>query len=68
MNANKVFGNLGVNVNAGGNRMRKRSDINNVVVTDFIIRDLYTVQNGRAKDPVYTLNEQGVNPCTVQQN
>ncbi|TWI86837.1 TonB-linked SusC/RagA family outer membrane protein [Chitinophaga japonensis] len=61
VNANKTFGDLGVNINAGGNRMRKRSDINNVVVTDFIIRDLYTVQNGRAKDPVYTLTEQGVN-------
>lgn len=61
VNANKEFGELGINVNAGGNRMRKRSDINNVVVTDFIIRGLYTVQNGRAKDPVYSLIEQGVN-------
>ncbi|AXY75381.1 SusC/RagA family TonB-linked outer membrane protein [Paraflavitalea soli] len=61
VNANKEFGDLGINVNAGGNQMRKRSDINNVVVTDFIIRGLYTVQNGRAKDPVYTLIEQGVN-------
>jgi TonB-linked SusC/RagA family outer membrane protein len=61
VNADKKFGNLGLNINAGGNRMRKRSDINNVVVTDFIIRGLYTVQNGRAKDPVYTLTEQGVN-------
>lgn len=61
VNAVKEFGALGINVNAGGNQMRKRSDINNVVVTDFIIRGLYTVQNGRAKDPVYTLIEQGVN-------
>jgi TonB-linked outer membrane protein, SusC/RagA family len=61
INATKKFGNLDVNFNGGGNQMRKRSDINNVVVTDFIIRDLYTVQNGRAKDPVYTLIEQGVN-------
>lgn len=61
VNANRKFGNLEMNVNAGGNRMRKRSDINNVVVTDFVIRGLYTVQNGRAKDPVYTLTEQGVN-------
>lgn len=61
VNANKQFGDLGVNVNAGGNRMRKRSDINYVQVTDFIIRGLYTVQNGRGKDPIYTLIEQGVN-------
>jgi len=31
------------------------------VVTDFFVRGLYTVQNGRAKDPIYTLIEQGVN-------
>jgi TonB-linked SusC/RagA family outer membrane protein len=61
LNANKEFGDLGLTVNAGGNRMRKRSDVNYVQVTDFIIRGLYTVQNGRAKDPVYTLTEQGVN-------
>jgi TonB-linked SusC/RagA family outer membrane protein len=61
VNANRKFGDLEVNVNGGGNRMRKRSDINNVQVTDFVIRGLYTVQNGRGKDPVYTLTEQGVN-------
>jgi TonB-linked SusC/RagA family outer membrane protein len=61
VNANKKFGKLDITINAGGNRMRKRSDINNVQVTDFVIRGLYTVQNGRAKDPVYTLMEQGVN-------
>jgi TonB-linked SusC/RagA family outer membrane protein len=61
VNANKKFGNVEVNLNAGGNRMRKRTDANNVVVTDFITRGIYTVQNGRSKDPVYTLIEQGVN-------
>ncbi|HVU94281.1 MAG TPA: SusC/RagA family TonB-linked outer membrane protein [Puia sp.] len=61
LNANKKFGDLEVNWNGGGNRMRRRIDVNNVQVTDFIIRGLYTVQNGRAKDPVYTLSQQGVN-------
>lgn len=61
INANKKFGAVEINVNAGGNRMRKRSDVNNVVVTDFITRGIYAVQNGRSKDPVYTLIEQGVN-------
>ncbi|MCF6407782.1 SusC/RagA family TonB-linked outer membrane protein [Chitinophaga filiformis] len=61
VNANKKFGVVEVNLNAGGNRMRKRTDVNNVVVTDFITRGIYTVQNGRSKDPVYTLIEQGVN-------
>ena len=41
--------------------MRQQSDINNVQVTDFVIRDLYTVQNGRAKNPIYTLDQKRVN-------
>jgi TonB-linked SusC/RagA family outer membrane protein len=61
VNASKSFGEFDVSLTGGGNQMRRRSDINNVQVTDFIIRGLYTVQNGRAKDPVYTLIQQGVN-------
>lgn len=59
--ATREFGDFGVNVNFGGNQMRRRSDLNSVQVTDFIIRDLYTVQNGRGKDPTYDLIERGVN-------
>lgn len=61
INANKSFGDIDVTLTGGGNQMRKRSEINNVQVTDFIIRGLYTVQNGRGKDPVYTLEQRGVN-------
>lgn len=61
INATKKFGDLGVNVNFGGNHMQRRSDLNSVQVTDFVVRDLYTVQNGRAKDPLYDLNERAVN-------
>ncbi|MEO8403984.1 MAG: SusC/RagA family TonB-linked outer membrane protein, partial [Chitinophagaceae bacterium] len=61
VSANKEFGNFGVTLTGGGNQLRRRSDINNVVVTDFIIRGLYTVQNGRAKDPTYSLSQYGVN-------
>lgn len=61
VSANKEFGNLGATLTVGGNQMRKRADINNVQVTDFSIRGLYSVQYGRAKDPVYSLIEQGVN-------
>src|SRR5205085_8583186 len=32
-----------------------------VQVTDFVVKGLYTVQNGRAKNPVYTLAEKGIN-------
>ena len=59
--AAKDFNDFGVNVNLGGNQMRRRMDLNSVQVTDFVVQDLYTVQNGRAKDPLYDLNERGVN-------
>ena len=61
VNATKSFGNFEATLTGGGNQMRKRLDVNNVQVTDFIIRGLYTVQNGRGKDPVYTLEQRGVN-------
>ncbi|WP_121357422.1 SusC/RagA family TonB-linked outer membrane protein [Flavisolibacter nicotianae] len=59
--ANKSFGSLDVNVTFGGNQMRRRFDVNNVQVTDFVVRGVYAVQNGRAKNPVYDINERGVN-------
>jgi len=61
VSATKSFGKFDVNLTGGGNQMRRTNDINNVQVTDFVIRGLYTVQNGRAKDPQYTLTKQGVN-------
>jgi TonB-linked SusC/RagA family outer membrane protein len=61
VSATKSFGPFDVNVTAGGNEMRRRFDVNNVQVTDFVVRGLYTVQNGRAKNPVYDINERGVN-------
>lgn len=57
----KEFGAFGVNVTAGGTQMKRRSDLNSVQVTDFVVRGLYTVQNGRAKDPLYDLSERAVN-------
>ena len=59
--ANKTFGDIDVTLTVGGNEMRRRTDINNVQVTDFVVKGLYTVQNGRAKNPVYALDEKGVN-------
>jgi outer membrane receptor protein involved in Fe transport len=57
----REFGDFGANLTVGGNQMRRRSDLNSVQVTDFIVRGLYTVQNGRAKDPLYDLSQRGVN-------
>lgn len=59
--ASKSFNKIDVTLTAGGNQRRNRLDVNNVQVTDFVVRDLYTVQNGRAKNPVYTLSELGIN-------
>ena len=61
VSAIKKFGDIGLNATFGGNQMRRRSDLNSVQVTDFIVKGLYTVQNGRAKDPIYDLQERGVN-------
>jgi TonB-linked SusC/RagA family outer membrane protein len=61
LSATREFGDIGVNLTLGGNQMTRRSDLNSVQVTDFVVRDLYTVQNGRAKDPFYDLSELAVN-------
>lgn len=61
ISATQEFGDIGLNLTVGGNQMSQRSDLNSVQVTDFVVRDLYTVQNGRAKDPFYSLNEYAVN-------
>ncbi len=59
--ATKKFGDFGLDVNVGGNQMYRRSDLNSTLVQDFVVRDLYTVQNGRVKDPIYGLSERKVN-------
>ena len=61
ISAYQDFSDFGVGINLGGNRMYRRSDRNFVQVTDFVVRDLYTVQNGRVKEPIYELRERGVN-------
>lgn len=61
LNATRSFGDFDLTVTAGGNQMRQRVDVNNVQVTDFVVRGLYTVQNGRAKNPIYDVSERGVN-------
>src|SRR5690554_1751560 len=41
--------------------MYRRMDRNNTLVNDFIVRDLYTIMNGRVKDPIYEISERQVN-------
>jgi TonB-linked SusC/RagA family outer membrane protein len=57
----RTFGDFGLDFNVGGNQMYRRGDLNSVQVTDFVVRDLYTVANGRVKDPFYILTERAVN-------
>ncbi len=59
--ADRKFGKIGVNLTAGGNQRYVRNDLNSVLVNDFVVRDLYTPQNGRVKDPIYGLSEKKVN-------
>ncbi|MCP9768372.1 SusC/RagA family TonB-linked outer membrane protein [Lacihabitans sp. LS3-19] len=61
LSASKVFGDFGLDVNLGGNQMSRRADLNSAQVTDFVVRDLYTIANGRVKDPYYDLQERAVN-------
>lgn len=61
VSATREFGEFDANLTVGGNTMYRRSDLNSVQVTDFVVRDLYTVQNGRVKDPFYDLSERKVN-------
>lgn len=61
ISADRSFGAFDVNATVGGNRMHRRTDNNWVQVTDFVVKGLYTVQNGRAKNPIYSIDEKGVN-------
>ncbi len=59
--ANQTVGDFGFDLTAGGNQRYERMDYNSVAVTDFIQPGLYTVMNGRVKDPLYSLTEKKVN-------
>ncbi|WP_223834203.1 SusC/RagA family TonB-linked outer membrane protein [Spirosoma profusum] len=59
--ANRTFGPIGVNLNAGGNQMYRRISRHNVFVQDFYTRGLYTIGNGRQRDATYEFSERQVN-------
>lgn len=59
--ANKEFGDIKVDLTFGGNQRYVRMDYNSVAVRDFVIPELYTVMNGRVKDPLYSLSERQIN-------
>lgn len=61
LGGNHTFGNIGVDVTLGGNQRFVRMDYNSVTVQDFVQPGLYTVMNGRVKNPLYSLSERKIN-------
>jgi TonB-linked SusC/RagA family outer membrane protein len=59
--ATKKFGDIGVDVSLGGNTTRNKGDSYGTNVTNFFIRDLYTVANGQTKNPYYGYSQMRVN-------
>ncbi len=59
--ANRQFGEIGVVLNAGGNQMYRRNDINTELGENFFTRGLYTIGNASKVTPNYTISERQVN-------
>lgn len=57
----KKFGSFGVNATFGGNAMHTIYKSIGVDVTNFYIRDLYTILNGQTKSPTQGFSEKEVN-------
>ncbi len=58
---NKTFGNFGIDVTLGGNQMQQVYDNIGTSVTNFYVRDLYTIGNGQTKNPFYNYSKKSVN-------
>ncbi|UHG92876.1 SusC/RagA family TonB-linked outer membrane protein [Spirosoma oryzicola] len=61
LGGNRTFGKFGLDVTLGGNARYARNDYNSVTVQDFVTPGLYTVANGRVKNPIYVLAEKKIN-------
>jgi TonB-linked SusC/RagA family outer membrane protein len=59
--ADKKFGAFGVNATFGGNTMKQVYQSITTAVTNFYIRDLYTIGNGQTKVPSQDFNQKKVN-------
>lgn len=59
--ADKEFGDFGVDLTVGGNTMQQVWDRMSTAVTNFYVRDLYTIGNGQVKSPDYAYTKQRVN-------
>ena len=59
--ANKEFGDFGIDVTVGGNTMDQYGETLGTSVTNFYVRDLYTIGNGQIKEPDYSYYRKKVN-------
>ncbi len=59
--ANKTYGKFGIDITAGGNQMQQVSDNIGTSVTNFYVRDLYTIGNGQTKNPFYNYGKKRIN-------
>lgn len=61
LGATKKAGNFGFDLTVGGNAMQQISDNMSTAVTNFYVRDLYTIGNGQTKSPNYSYGQNRVN-------
>lgn len=59
--AQREFGDFNVTLNAGGNQMYRRSDVNTELGELFFTRNLYTIRNASKVTPNYSISERQVN-------
>ncbi|MEO9004907.1 MAG: outer membrane beta-barrel protein, partial [Ginsengibacter sp.] len=59
--ANKKLGMFGMDVTIGGNSMDQKHQTLSTSVTNFYVRDLYTINNGQIKEPNFVYSEKRVN-------
>ena len=59
--ATKTFGKFGIDLTAGGNQMQQIYDNIGTSVTNFYVRNLYTIGNGQTKNPFYNYSKKRVN-------
>jgi TonB-linked SusC/RagA family outer membrane protein len=57
----KKFGAFGIDATVGGNQMDQHGETLSTSVTNFLVRDLYTIGNGQVKEPNYTYYRKKVN-------
>ena len=61
LGANHKFGKFGIDAFVGGNQLQQVFDRVSTSVTNFYVRDLYTIGNGQTKSPLYEYNKNKVN-------